>query len=255
MAGSPEGEEIGLEREEILRRFETWLDGMLAAEQPLHGLPADILESITSDPGPSANGHCDLYSMWAAVTALTQEVKLQGRSFKQLAETLAPVAELPSQLAEMERDAKDRARREMLDVLLDLRDRLHRGLDAARESRAKLGESSRPGWLARLRTHDAVLRHATETVAALEKGYDMSLERLNDVLADFDVREIACEGQLFDPNSMQAVDVQETDQKEEGVVLEVYRAGYEWKGEVYRPAHVKVARRPATALSGEDDDE
>jgi molecular chaperone GrpE len=244
-----------LEREEILRRFEAWLDGVLAAEEPLQGLPADILESITSEPEAASNGRCDLYSMWAAVTALTQEVKLQGRTFKQLSETLAPVAELAPQLSEIERDAQEHARREMLDVLLDLRDRLRRGIDAAREGSAKLGESSRSGWITRLLSRDAILRHATETVAALEKGYQMSLERLNDVLADFDVREIACQGQLFDPTSMQAVDVQETDAAEEGIVVEVYRAGYEWKGEVYRPAHVKVARRPATALSGEDDDE
>ena len=35
--------------------------------------------------------------MWAAVTALTQEVRLQGRSFKQLSESLAPVAILAVQ--------------------------------------------------------------------------------------------------------------------------------------------------------------
>jgi molecular chaperone GrpE len=237
-----------LEREEILRRFEAWLDGALADEEPPQGLPAGILDSITSEAEPGSNGQRDLYAMWAAVTALTQEVKLQGRSFKQLSETLAPVAELAPQLTEMERDAQEDARREILDVLLDLRDRLRRGLDRARESSAKLGEPSRSGWVTRLLSRDAVLRHATETVAALEKGYQMSLDRLNDVLADFDVREIACQGQLFDPSSMQAVDVQETEEAEEGVVVEVYRAGYEWKGEVYRPAHVKVARRRATAL-------
>ncbi len=251
-----------MEREEILRRFEAWLDDALADELPPQGLPVGILDSLSSGDETSGRDRCDLYSMWAAVTALSQEVKLQGRTFKQLSETLAPVAELAPQLTEIERNAQDRARREMLDVLLDLRDRLRRGLDAVRESGAKFGESSRSGWLARLLSRHALLRQATESMAALEKGYQMSLDRLNDVLADFDVREIACQGQLFDPSSMQAVDVQETDQEEEGMVVEVYRAGYEWKGEVYRPAHVKVARRPATALSGpttafsgENDDE
>jgi molecular chaperone GrpE len=255
VAGSFEGEQIGLEREEMLRRFEAWLDTALADEQPPQGLPAGILESITSEDGTRSDGRCDLYSMWAAITALTQEVKLQGRTFKQLNETLAPVADLAPQLTEIERDAQERVRREMLDVLLDLRDRLRRGIDAARESSAKLGQSSRSGWVARLISRHPVFRHVTESWTALEKGYQMSLERLNDVLADFDVREIACQGQPFDPNSMQAVDVQETGEAEEGMVIEVYRPGYEWKGEVYRPAHVKVARRPATALSGEGDDE
>jgi molecular chaperone GrpE (heat shock protein) len=49
---------------------------------------------------------------------------------------------------------------------------------------------------------------------------------------------------------MHAVDVEETDQQAEGTVLEVYRAGYEWKGEVHRPARVKVARRRTAILAG-----
>lgn len=244
-----------MEREEILRRFEAWLDSALGAEQPPEGMPGDILCAVTSEAELNANGQHDLYSIWATVTALTQEVKLQGRSFKQLSETLAPVAELAPQLTEIEREARETARREMLDVLLDLRDRLRRGLNAARESSAKISESSGSGWLARLLSRQAALHQATEAVTAIEKGYQMSLERLNDVLADFDVREIECQGKVFDPSSMDAVDVMETNQAEEGVVVEVYRAGYEWKGELYRPAQVKVARRPATASLGEDDHE
>jgi molecular chaperone GrpE len=80
----------------------------------------------------------------------------------------------------------------------------------------------------------------------------MNLERLDDTLAQFDVQEIVCERQPFDPKSMDAVDVEETDQQAEGTVLEVYRAGYEWKGEVHRPAQVKVARRPAGTHPGEN---
>jgi molecular chaperone GrpE len=257
MARGIEGK-MSLNREEILRRFEAWLDQVLASEDPPQGIAAELLSSLTSEAEAPANGRCDQYSMWAAVTALTQEVKLQGRSFKQLSETLAPVADLAPQLPEMQREAQQRARREMLDVLLDLRDRLSRGLDAARECSAKVRESMnslQSGWMARLRSGPAALREAAEGMAALEKGYQMSLERLDDVLAEFDVHEIACRGEVFDPNSMHAVDVEESAEAEDGAVIDVYRAGYEWKGEVYRPAQVKVARRPATAFSGEDENE
>ena len=249
-----------MNREEILRRFEAWLDRVLAAEEPPQGIAAELLSSLTfeADAGAPVNGRCDQYSMWAAVTALAQEVKLQGRSFKQLSETLAPVADLAPQLPDMQREAQERARREMLDVLLDLRDRLSRGLDAARACSAKVRESIgslQSGWMARLRSRPEALREAAEAITALEQGYQMSLERLDDVLAEFDVREIACRGQVFDPNSMYAVDVQETADTQDGVVLDIYRAGYEWKGEVYRPAQVKVARRPATAFAGEDEND
>jgi molecular chaperone GrpE len=244
-----------LTREEILRRFEAWLDGVLAAEEPPQGITAELLSSLATETGISTDGRCDLYSLWAAVTALTQEIRLQGRSFKQLNEALAPLADLAPQLPAMQREAQERARREMLDVLLDLRDRLGRGLEAARVSQAKMRESLESGWSARVLARHKALRQAFEAVAALQQGCALSLDRLNEVLAQFDVREIVCQGQPFDPNSMHAVDVVETERAAEGTVVEVYRAGYEWKGEVYRPAQVKVARRPATAFAGDHKDE
>lgn len=246
---------MNLEREEILRRFEVWLDGVLAAEEPPQGITAELLSSLAAETEVSANGRCDLYSIWAAVTALTQEIKLQGRSFKQLSETLAPLADLAPQLPEMQRQAQEDARREMLDVLLDLRDRLGRGLEAARISRAKMRESLESSWAARLLARHKALRQAFESVAALQEGCGLSLGRLNEVLAQFDVREIVCQGEPFDPSSMHAVDVVESEQAAEGTVVEVYRAGYEWKGKVYRPAQVKVARKPTTTSAGDHKDE
>lgn len=242
-----------LDREEILRRFEAWLDRLLAAEEPPQGLAGELLSTLVgAEPKPESNGRSDLYSMWAAVTAITQEVKFQGRSFKQLSETLAPLANLAPELAEMERQAQERARREVLDVLLDLRDRLARGLEQARAARERMNDSLESSWTARLLARHRAFRRALETRTALEEAHQMNLERLDDTLAQFDVQEIACDGQPFDPKSMDAVDVEETDQQDEGTVLEVYRAGYEWKGEIHRPAQVKVSRRPARTHPGEN---
>jgi len=238
---------VSLDREEILRRFAAWLDSVLGAEDPPQGLPAELLSSVMAEPQPDNDGRSDLYSMWAAVTALTQEVRLQGRSFKQLSESLAPIATLAPQLPQMHREAQEGARREMLDVLLDLRDRLAGGLERVRTSQE---DSRRSRWTARLLARHRIFRQASENLEALEEGYQMCMERLEDALAQFDVRKIACDGQPFDPKSMHAVDVEETDQEAEGTVLEVYRAGYEWKGEVHRPAQVKVARRPTPIFAG-----
>jgi molecular chaperone GrpE len=241
-----------LEREEILRRFETWLDAVLAAEEPPQGIPAELLSSLADGAGVSTSGPGDLYSIWAAVTALTQETRLQGRSFKQLSETLAPLAAWDARLAEMQRAAQENARREMLDLLLELRDRLGRGLEAARSSQEKIQQSLESGWVARLWARRQASRYALEAVAALREGCALSLDRLDEALAQFDVREIVCQGKAFDPNSMHAVDVLETEETAAGTVLEVYRTGYEWQGKVYRPALVKVARRPASTTSAGD---
>ncbi len=78
----------------ILQRFTEWLDDVLAEEKPLEGVAAELLAELydgkepdATDPGAGAN---DLHSTWSAMTALTQEIKLQGRAFKQLSEKMAP---------------------------------------------------------------------------------------------------------------------------------------------------------------------
>ena len=109
-----------MDRSEILRRFEEYLDTAMAEEGPPAGIPAEILEG---DAG-SESAPMDWYTMWAAVTALTQEIKLQGRAFKQMGETLAA-------------DAERRSRKESLNGLLEMRERLQRGLEAVR-GRAEL---------------------------------------------------------------------------------------------------------------------
>src|SRR5438105_204878 len=124
-----------MSREEILARFEQWLDGALAAEEPPRGVEAEILTAIAGDSeGRARPAPTDAYSLWAAMTALTQEVN---------------------------------------------------------------------------------------------------------------TREIPWEGQAFDPRRMNAIDRQESSAVPEGTVIEVYRSGYEWNGEVFRPAQVKVSCAPA----------
>ena len=235
-----------MSREEILRRFEKWLDGALAAEDPPRGVEAEILAAMAGDsegrtrPAPTA-----AYSLWAAMTALTQEVKLQGRSFKELNDTLGSQA---SRMAERERDllreTERRCRKEILSILIDLRDRLGRGLESVRASEAEISKAARRGWRARLFSRPS--EDAADTMlAALKKGYELGLERLDQTLEEFNAREIPCEGQAFDPRRMNAIDRQESSAVPEGTVIEVYRSGYEWNGEVFRTAQVKVSCAPA----------
>jgi molecular chaperone GrpE len=241
----------GMSREEILRRFEVWLDGALTAEEPPRGIDAEILAAMTGGDreGGARPAPTTAYSLWAAMTALTQEVKLQGRSFKELNDMLGAQA---SRMAERERDlpreAERRCRKEVLGVLIDLRDRLGRGLESVRASEAEISKAARLGWRARIfskpgRPNDDAAVGAT--LAALNKGYELGLERLDQTLEEFNAREIPCEGQAFDPRRMNAIDRQESGAVPEGTVIEVYRSGYEWNGEVFRPAQVKVSCAPA----------
>ena len=221
-----------MDRSEILQRFEHWLDGALAEEDPPQGIPAEILAGDEAESSPT-----DWYTMWAAVTALTQEVKLQGRAFKQLSETLA---------AEAER----RGRKESLGALLEMRERLLRGLESVRGLEAAGGRDPvRPSLWDRLFPERwRKVQRALDVVRALEEGYRLSLGHLDDLLFQYQVQPIECEGRQFDPRRMNAVDVEETDRAAEGTVLSVYRVGYEWNGELFRPAQVRVARRPGNGV-------
>lgn len=246
-----------LSRDGILRRFEAWLDRALEAEDAPHGIEPEILQALAAEDGEEGLGsdpRCDDYALWAAVTALTQEVKLQGRAFKELTEGLAAQSSRTAEemravyrerVREAQSEAERRCRREILGALIDLRDRLGRGLESVRLSRVENSHHKTPrGWLQRLLREpndDA----CTATLAALTKGYELGLDRLDQTLDEFHAREIRCEGQPFDPRRMNAIDREESAAVPEGTVLEVYRSGYEWNGEVFRPAQVKVACAPA----------
>jgi hypothetical protein len=239
----------GMSREEILRRFEKWLDVALAAEEPPRGIDAEILAAMTGDSEGQTSATS--YSLWAAMTALTQEVKLQGRSFKELNDTLgAQSSRMAERERELLRETERRCRKEVLGVLIDLRDRLGRGLESVRASEGEIAKTASRGWRARLfsrldRPNDAADDAMAAMLEALKKGYELGLERLDQTLEEFNAREIPCEGQAFDPRRMNAIDRQESSAVPEGTVIGVYRSGYEWNGEVFRPAQVKVSRVPA----------
>jgi molecular chaperone GrpE len=145
---------------------------------------------------------------------------------------------------DVRRETERRCRKEALGVLIDLRDRLARGWESVRAGEAALSKAAPLGWRARLFSRP-VEDPGAGVLAALKKGYELGMERLDQTLGEFDAREIRCEGQTFDPRRMNAVDRQESSAVPEGTVIEVYRSGYEWNGEVFRPAQVKVACAPA----------
>jgi molecular chaperone GrpE len=253
----------GTDRAEIVRRFEALLDSALVTEDTPPGIDAAILESLLNDyPGTSGDStgdrRCDSYALWAAMTALTQEIKLQGRAFQELNRTLTAQAEkiaeeLRAVYADRERtqrrETERRCRREALGTLIDLRDRLGRGRESVRVREAEVAAAGRAGWFARVFSHrnTGAATEAMSSLGALIRGYELGIERLDQTLEEFNAREIRCQGELFDPHRMNAIDSEESAAVPPDTVLEVYRSGYEWDGEVFRPAQVKVARAPGGA--------
>jgi len=247
------------QRERIVRGFEAWLDGALAGEPPPQGLTSELLAALENgDPLPPlqselpGKGGSDLYSLWAAMTALTQEVRLQGRTFKQLNETLSQSAQsLQESAAEargggenasaeegrkQEAEPQQTRKREIHlppNVLLDLRDRLERGANTARNVAEQLARKRLPPLARWLGVGTKYAAHTQEILGALSHGYSLTLDSLDEALVDSSISRIACQGQIFDPQRMTAVDIEETNSVPEGTVVEVYRS-----------AQVKVARNP-----------
>jgi hypothetical protein len=262
----------------ILQRFAGWLDDVLAEEEPLEGIAAELLAELYDDKEADtvepAAGADDLHSTWSAMTALTQEIKLQGRAFKQLSDKMAPFAGLDATIdnligahrealaearriaeegrtdradreAELKLAARNRARREFIGVITDIRESLVIGLRSAVESQRKLKEDRNRSRLKKFFiSKSADQNHGLEIVRSLQKGYRMGLDRINEALQQLGVTEIICEGIPFDPRTMNAADIEETGEVPDGTVLAVYRTGYMIDNQVLQPAQVKVARAP-----------
>jgi molecular chaperone GrpE len=263
----PDRENQAHVRERILRRFETWLDDALEAEQPPEGIAAQILEQLQADPaacGPgTAEAGCDLYSLWSVVTAMTEETRLQGRAFKQLHDSLSPMQELVGSVgATLQRyaasvDQQDQrinestrqaVLKDVLGTLIDVRDRLIRGANSANtwleqtQASPKLGPATRM-WQKIFPPQAQVQAQHEEAVQSLLTGYHLGQEVVDEALMRFGVRPMNCLGRPFDPGTMKAVDIEPQSDADDGTVLEVHREGYWWNEAVYRPAEVKVARR------------
>ena len=203
-----------------------WLDKLDEAEPVPAGLAPEILAS--PEPAP------DLFALLSQVTALTRETQLQGRAtnrlhadlsaaLERLAQSVTPADVVAPRLAEARREA----RLEVIGELLEVRDRLARGIEEARRRLAALrGLRGRLGQ--------------RPVLAALVEGAALARQRLDDTLQRFDVQEIACHGEPFDPALMRAVEVVETAAAPPGTVVEVFRPGYASDGRVLRFAEVKV---------------
>jgi molecular chaperone GrpE len=79
--------------------------------------------------------------------------------------------------------------------------------------------------------------------AALLKGVEMTLKRMRDLLKKYDVKPIDALGKKFDPDLHEALATAESEEHEDGTVIEVFQTGYMLGDRVARTAKVKVSKR------------
>jgi molecular chaperone GrpE len=212
----------------------------------------------------------DLHTLVAQFTALRHEVNLQTRSTRasveQSGEALRRLGEAVEEL--QGRPAEGEEVTPLLKALVDVYDNLAlasrqvaRQREALEKPLAELAVSpppaKPPGFWARLfgsapvdSTSDRERRQRVAESAALVRsaldgliaGYRMSLARVDRALEDFELEPIAAEGEPFDPELMEVVDVAGETGRPAGEVVEEVRRGYLRGETVFRFAQVKVAR-------------
>ncbi len=175
-------------------------------------------------------------------TALRHEVKLltkatRGQS-EQMAATLETLAEREPETVDDDADSGDELR-PVLTSILDITDTLERAVSAVQ----RLADESMPkqSLIQRLLTGPP-WTDTKDKLAALADGLELSQQRLLAALRRLDFETVDAVGESFDPETMDALEAVADDEQPSGTVLEEVRAGYCWRGRVFRYAQVKVAK-------------
>jgi molecular chaperone GrpE len=89
------------------------------------------------------------------------------------------------------------------------------------------------------------VQNMSEETRKWATGFQMILAQFKDVLNNHGVAAFQSVGTLFDPHKHQAVEIEETKEKPEGMILQEFVKGYKCGERTIRPARVKVAKAPS----------
>jgi len=78
---------------------------------------------------------------------------------------------------------------------------------------------------------------------AVREGVDMIQAQIMTFLKDIGVEKVKTAGEKFDPHFHEALEMVESGDKDDGVILEEVKPGYKLNDRLLRPASVKVAKK------------
>ena len=91
---------------------------------------------------------------------------------------------------------------------------------------------------------DRALKTTGVSVEDFRSGIELVDKQFHDALSKLGVEPVGAEGETFDPNLHQAVQMVDTDEVEDHRVIDELQRGYRIKDRLLRPAMVRVARNP-----------
>jgi molecular chaperone GrpE len=87
----------------------------------------------------------------------------------------------------------------------------------------------------------ALAAHGQKEYENYRKGFELIYKQLLENVTKLGVERIDPVGKQFDPHQHQAMDRLETDEHQDGTVVQTFQPGYVFHGRVLRPAMVRVA--------------
>lgn len=86
-------------------------------------------------------------------------------------------------------------------------------------------------------------------------GFHMILTQFKDILHNHGIVAFHSEGNQFNPHLHEAVEVEETEEHPEGMILKEFAKGYKSQSRTIRPAKVKVSKKTVEQTTAKEDAE
>jgi molecular chaperone GrpE len=136
------------------------------------------------------------------------------------------------------------------DSLLDQLIRLQAEIEDIRKRAAKEQDELRKDTLVDavklvlpiLDSFEQAVQH-TDDIEQFRSGVRLIHRQLLDALKTIGIEQVLLEGERFNPQYQEAIQVEDTSDAEDDQVVEVLQSGYQLKDRLLRPARVRVARK------------
>src|SRR3990167_7141918 len=159
---------------------------------------------------------------------------------EELKQETPPVVEEQPPVAEEWKDKYFRAIAEM--------ENMRKRMQKERHEMARFGiENAISEFLPAIDNFENALRFAEGASGEIKSwamGFEMILSQFKEVLHNHGIVSFHSEGNTFDPEFHDAVEIVETSEYPDGAILHEFAKGYKNAHRTIRPARVKVAKRP-----------
>lgn len=188
------------------------------ARQPAEGMTETVEETQEVKEAPPSTEGVDTEALLEEMNQLREELeKARAEAAEYKDRWLRTAAEMDNMRKRLEKrytDEAEREKRRFLRSILPLVDHL-----------------------------EMVLKHSDSDPDVLRQGVDMIYQELLRTLENEGLKPIESVGRTFDPFVHEAVEVVQSNDHPENTVVDEVQRGYTYKGELLRPARVRVARK------------